>query len=882
MDSASRPYRLNPKMQDILNEQIDELLEADIIAPSDTRWRSPTILVRKKCGSYRMCIDYRQLNKVTVRTPFPMNTREMIFSDIAYRKPQFYTGLDLLSGYYQQGIEEESQHLTGFATSRGNFAFKRTPFGLVNAPFAFSHLMSTVLAKLTPAICSAYLDDVSVYSPSFEKHVEDVNAVLNQLRKADLKLKPSKCEFAKSKIEFLGHVLTREGVLPQQRLLNKVHDFAVPTSVKESRRFVGMTSYYKAFIPNYSVITRPLYELTRKGKKFEWSERCQRAFSTLKAALFSPPILIHPDFEREFYLLNDASDYAVGAALGHKIDGVFRPCAFFGASLGGAELKYPVTEKECLSVFRALKHFHDLILGYKVIVVTDHKPLTSILENAIDAPTPRLGRWALYMGTFDFRIVYEPGRTHYLADYLSRFKYPLSEEEGESEPVLGIDVLYDNKVPHTEPTAHCLLMTRSQAQLGDIVTPPQSDDNDTCLTRSESSEQGSSGESTSNDPNVTETSDTPCDTPTRTGAGTPNKGKNKAADRDRVSIHNDTADDDRSSENEVDTHGQNSEPIDVDAHQLADDGSEGSTKLSLENIKLEQGRDNFCLAMIGFLTTNTLPKDPNLATQITVKSDYMGIGGNGLLYHYPNTRRKRANIIKLTAQIVLPPPLRHDALVTLHNDIIAGGHVGKHALTSKVTDRFFWVGMHQDIYDYTRSCNTCNLKKRTRHHAKSPMQVWKTPTYPFEVTSTDIMGPLKPSEAGNRYIITFTCHLTGWTEAFAMPDGAATTVADIIVTQIFTRYGAVRQLHSDRGANYCARLTRTVTTMLGCKQSFTTSSRAWANGRSERRNLTLNNILTSYDNELYIIIILYGKCNESIGLHFTLNSYCSIRRSAWL
>ena len=159
---TSRPYRLNPKLQGVLNTQIDDMLEAGIIEESGTRWRSPTILVRKKDGSYRMCVDYRRLNKITLRTPFPLPTANSIFANVAFQKPKLYSSLDFLSGYYQQVIDEGSRQYTGFTTSRGNFVFTRTPFGLLNAPFAFSHLISTVLTKLQPSICSAYLDDILI------------------------------------------------------------------------------------------------------------------------------------------------------------------------------------------------------------------------------------------------------------------------------------------------------------------------------------------------------------------------------------------------------------------------------------------------------------------------------------------------------------------------------------------------------------------------------------------------------------------------------------------------------------------------------------------------------------------------------------------------
>ena len=745
---SSRPYRPNPKLQDILNQQIDDLLDADIIEPSNTRWRSPTILVRKKDNSYRMCIDYRALNRVTLKTPFPLPTAQSIFRDVAYRKPLFYSSLDFVSGFYQQEIEEESRPYTGFTTSRGNFVFKRTPFGLVNAPFAFSHLITTVLGHLQPSICSAYLDDILIYS-TFESHIEHVNTVLTKLIQADLKLKPSKCEWAVKNVPFLGHRLTPEGIMPQPRLLNKVSAFATPNNLKTVRAFLGLTGYYRSFMPNYSKLARPLHNLTKKATKFEWSAECNDAFLSLKQALENPPILIHPDFSKPFVLVTDASDYAVGGSLGHMIDGIFRPCSFYTSAITGAALKYGVTEKEAMAVFRSLRHFHDLITGYKVHILTDHLPLKSIYENADKAPTARLKRWALYISGFDFTIDYTPGKTHYLADFLSRANPTPTQEEDVSEPELGVDVVL--------PTTTCHAVSNVNAASTETDSPANND------VRS-----------------------------------------------------------------------------DVEGNPL-----------SVDNLRRGQQQDPSCAVYLQYLQDGALLAEKSLRQKVIAKADYLSIGDDGLLRHHPSTRQKRRKTVKLTAQIFLPSNLQEHVLQTLHADILSGGHVGRQALTSKVLDRFYWEGMYKDISDFVNSCNTCNLKKRPKQYPKFEMQKWQVPSYPFEIVSTDLMGPLKTSESGNKYIITYTCHLTCWTEAFAIPDASARTVANNVVTHLFTRYGVVKQLHSDRGANYCAQLTKAVTSLLKCTQSFTSGARPSANGRAERVNSRINTVISSYidDNE---------------------------------
>ena len=217
-----------------------------------------------------------------------------------------------------------------------------------------------------------------------------------------------------------------------------MNEFEKPTNLKALRGFLGLTGYYRTFIPNYTKLAKPFYELTKKGVKFTWSPECEQSFQAFKRALTNPPLLIHPDFSKTFVLVTDASEYSIGAALGHEIDGNFRPCAYFTATITGPALRYCVAEKEALAVFRALKHFEDLIVGYKILILTDHMPLKHILENADKAPTPRLKRWALYMSGFDFQLNHAPGKSHYLADYPSRAHNAPPSHEENSEPELGV------------------------------------------------------------------------------------------------------------------------------------------------------------------------------------------------------------------------------------------------------------------------------------------------------------------------------------------------------------------------------------------------------------------------------------------------------------
>ena len=316
--------------------------------------------------------------------------------------------------------------------------------GLVGAPWNFSKVMALALRGLVPSVYVNYLDDVLVFDPDFQSHITSVERVLQALTRAGLRLKPGKCEWCKDKIDFLGHVITEEGILAQ-RILDKVDHFKRPRNIRQIRAFLGLCSYYRSFLPRFAQLAMPLYELLKKETKFSWDERRERSFLALKRGFTSPPpLLVHPDFSQTFYFLTDASDFACGAALCHRLDGIYRPIAFYGVTMNSAERKYTVSEKEALSLIRSLRSFQDMLDGPSIVVVTDHKPLLSLLENAYKAPSNRLKRWSLFLSGFDITFTYEAGKTHFLADYLSRVQ-DMDPPELECVPPVGDEFFSEKK-----------------------------------------------------------------------------------------------------------------------------------------------------------------------------------------------------------------------------------------------------------------------------------------------------------------------------------------------------------------------------------------------------------------------------------------------------
>ena len=417
MPRAAKPYRIPQAQQAILDEQIKKLLEAGIIEPSTSPFAAPICLVRKKNSSaLRMVVDFRALNRVTKVLSYPLpNITETIDK---LTEARFFSTLDLSQGFYQLKLHPEDREKTAFVTPKGLYQFTRLPMGLAQSPGCFQRAMAQVLFNIQYEKCLIYLDDIIAHSTSFEDHLKTLEAIFTRLRIHNLKLRPNKCNFAKERVKFLGHVVSKDGLSPDPDNVEKVQNHPIPKTVKQVRAFLGLSGYYRKFIQNYSRIATPMLKLLQKNVRFSWGDDQQRAFETLKKALISPPILQFPNFNKTFILQCDASDFGLGCVLSQETDGKERPVAYASRTLNSAERNYSATEKECLAIVYALKHFRPYVYGRQFIVKTDHKSLEYVLKHK--DPSSKLIRWALLLGEHDMKIQYRPGRANGNADGLSR------------------------------------------------------------------------------------------------------------------------------------------------------------------------------------------------------------------------------------------------------------------------------------------------------------------------------------------------------------------------------------------------------------------------------------------------------------------------------
>ena len=411
------PRRLPFALQHKVEEMVQKMLEQGVIAPSHSPWASPVVLVEKKDGTHRFCVDYRRLNSVTKMDVFPLPRIDDTLDLLAHS--HFFSTLDLASGYWQVKMDAASREKTAFTTHEGLYEFLVMPFGLCNAPATFQRLMETVLSGLTRRACVDYIDDILVIGHTFEEHLKHLQKVFDRLKKAGLKLKAEKCRFGASEVTYLGYVVSQDGLAPTPDKVKAVLQYPQPTDLKSLRSFLGLASYYRRFIPRFSVVASPLHALTRKDVPYVWNSVCEEAFSQLKQLLSSAPVLAFPDFTQGFTLETDASGIGLGSVLAQKQeDGTTRPVAYASRTLQAHEKNYGVTELEALALVWSVKHFRHYLYGHHCDVYTDHEALKSLLNTP--HPSGKLARWGLALQELDLNIIYRPGKTNANADALSR------------------------------------------------------------------------------------------------------------------------------------------------------------------------------------------------------------------------------------------------------------------------------------------------------------------------------------------------------------------------------------------------------------------------------------------------------------------------------
>ena len=409
-------------IKDAVTQEIQRLESVGIVKKVEfSRWATQVVPVPKRDGSFRICGDFKvTLNPALEIDQHPIPKPEDIFASLA--GGELFTTLHLSQAYQQLLLDEESSELVTVNTHLGLYRYSRLPFGVASAPAIFQRTMDQLLNSLTGVRC--YLDDIIITGKSTEEHLNHLSHVLEQLQDKGFRLRKDKCHFLQSSVEYLGHAIDTDGLHTTPTKQQAIAEARAPTNISELRSFLGLVNYYGHFLPNVSTMLHPLNRLLRKGAAWVWSKKCEEAFQAIKGMLSSDQVLAHYDPTLPLSLAADASAYGVGAVISQRYaDGGERPIAYASRTLMPAEQKYAQVEKEALALVLGVKRFHQYLYGRQFTLITDHKPLTTILGPYHAIPTlaaARLQRWAITLSAYNYQIQFRSTKEHANADGLSR------------------------------------------------------------------------------------------------------------------------------------------------------------------------------------------------------------------------------------------------------------------------------------------------------------------------------------------------------------------------------------------------------------------------------------------------------------------------------
>ncbi|MGH0125867.1 UNVERIFIED_CONTAM: hypothetical protein FKN15_074287 [Acipenser sinensis] len=465
-----RPYRIPESRRGAVGREVGDMLELGVIEPSRSEWSSPIVMVPKKDGSTRFCVDFRKVNAISKFDAYPMPRVDELLDRLGGAR--LISTLDLTKGYWQIPLTHSSQEKTAFSTPDGLFHFQTMPFGLHGAPATFQRLMDQVLAP-HQQYAAAYIDDVVIFSSTWREHIIRLSAVLQSLREAGLTANLGKCAFGKQETQYLGFLMGNGRVKPIASKVQALVETAIPRTKPQVRSLLGLAGYYRRFIPEYATIVNPLVELTKKTapKIVRWTGECQGAFDTIKRRLCQAPALISPDFSKEFILQTDASQIGLGAVLSQQVDGVEHPIIYMSKKLAPREINYSVIEKECLAIKWATHALRYYLLGRSFTLVTDHAPLRWL--HTMKDNNARITRWYLALQPFHYTVKHRAGKEHQNADFFSREGGPLGNL-ALAECAFGI-TLRGEMCDRERKNSNCKSPSRPRKALGkvDRMLPPR-------------------------------------------------------------------------------------------------------------------------------------------------------------------------------------------------------------------------------------------------------------------------------------------------------------------------------------------------------------------------------------------------------------------------
>ena len=845
------PRRVPMHRREGVQDEIAKMLDRGVIEPCDGPWASPIVLVAKKGGELRFCVDFRELNEVTRKDAYPLPRIEDNLDCL--QGAHWYSTLDLLSGFWQVEVAEEDRDKTAFTVGgQGLFRFVTMPFGLCNAPATFQRLMENVLAGLTWQVAVLYIDDIIVFSATFDEHLERLGQVLGRLASAGLTLKPTKCKLMRHKVEFLGHIVSADGVAADPAKIAKVAAWQTPKTLTQLRSFLGLCAYYRRFINHFSTIAKPFYKLMEKGTPFEFDALCEEAFQKLKKALTEAPILAYPRPDIPFILDTDASNVGIGAVLSQVQENEERVISYSSKTLNRHQRNYCVTRREMFAVVFHVDYYQHYLHGKRFLLRTDHAPLYWLLRKR--CPPSQMARWIATLGLYDFTIEHRPGVKHGNADGLSRCMEGCSDID-ELDIPSGTEITYAEmkaKASSTLPVR--AVRTRAQAKREQLEAQQEADDMVAEFFGSfENPEPEVQPESQPLYPAVIPKTQTPSANlcggdatnifepvsevaPPNEGTESvhpkrPGLAKTLPKSVPQSALLDELADKERMEQYVRDVLPATWAPEAIAAIQQQDPDLK-VVKQWLEG-QAERPTSTQSLTLSATLKAWYLRYD-----QLYLCPD------TGVLYiHWIDPKPHQPTRYRVLAT----PPMFPAIMAELH-DAVTAGHLGQQKTVHRLKmSPFYWPGMVEYAMRWVRNCLKCNQRKDPKHRKRAPLQNYHAGAT-ADRYACDLTGPFKPAASDkSQWIFTIADWYTRYMMAYPLQRATANAVAKCIVNFMCT-FGFPLQIYSDNGTNVHGRVVKELCRLLGIQKLATVPYRPSSNGQIERQNKVIKFALANFVN----------------------------------
>lgn len=809
---CKRPYRTSIQDDEVIRTTLDYLLEHGLIGASCSPYASPVLVVPKPDGTKRFCIDYRGLNSITKLDRYPIPRIDDLLDQI--RGAKYYTRIDLRSGYWQMKIRDEDVEKTGFITKYGTYEWRVLPFGLCNAPSSYQRMVNLFFGDLYGNFVAAYLDDLVIYSNSEEEHLRHLQILLERLQKNKLYGKLSKCDFFKTQIDFLGHIVSRDGVRTNPRKIQAIKDWPVPKDLKQLRGFLGICNFYRRFIPRFAHLARPLTDLL-KGKVTNTVVHCGkdalRAMENLKEAMGASYLLRQYDPSLPTEVWADASSDArcIGAVLMQDDGNGLRPVAFLSRVLNDAEAKYSTYEQELLAVKYSLEHWRHYLLPLEFTIRSDHHSLQYLQTQPV--LNPRQARWIIFFQEFRFKqIRYRPGQKMQVPDALSR--RPVAPADFNIDDVIGLgkNPTEDNiKLPGTKIVLNLetsediqyLYSLNHPPELQEFVNSAKSNEDISMKDRNDLQE----------------------------------KLELHVLTRKSAIINRDLG---------PDTGGTSGIPESPQREITPPSTEKPDT----------QGEP-------------VLPEYPEPDSLYRLKYDYLSCKDFSKIYQElvqtPDSKDHRLKIYCLSAdkkyllwrtdpllpwRVCVPTDQRKIVLYESHDSPL-GAHAGVEKTLDKMRRFYYWPHMKDMVQTYVQTCEKCQRNKTVNAKPYGEAQIMPIPDAPFETMSLDLMTGLSKSKSGNDCIVVFTCALSKY--AIIVPctkDVSALDIAMIFYKHVFRKFGLPLKMISDRDPKFMGKFWKALYKCLGTRLTPTSPYRPQTDGQTERMNRTFTEAVRAFVN----------------------------------